>query len=155
MYSAPPAKPKSKKKKIDVADVKHVNATRKKLGTLSSDDVSRQSEAASVDKDAPQSFLQPPPQLPSNFNQLLPKRKKFESINDSNIIIGIRSLPDEPKDMLPSIQKQVLHNFETSYVIQQKQTRLSRSTAAASSKSTTVITNESTNKFHSNSSLYR
>ena len=166
MSSAAPtkwiSKKKKKKKKRNIADVTQVNATRKKLGILGSADDSRPSQTASVDKEPPQSMSHPPPQLPSNFNQLLPKQKKFESINKSNIIIGIRTLPDKPKDMLPSIQKQVLHNFETSYVIQQKQTRLLQSTAATS-KSTISITNDSTipnsnnstNAFHLNASMYR
>ena len=114
MSSTAPTKSISKKKtKRNIADVKQVNATRKKLGILGSADDSRPSQTASVDKEPPQSMPHPPPQLPSNFNQLLPKRKKFESINKSNIIIGIWTLPDKRKDMLPSIQKQVLHNFET------------------------------------------
>ena len=90
MSSADPNKSLSKKKKRNVTDVKQVNATQKKLGILGLIDGLKPSQAASGDNQPSQSFPHPPPtQLPSNFNKLLPKRKKFECINESNIMIGI------------------------------------------------------------------
>ena len=107
-------KPKSKKKKkITARQVQRVNADRKQFGVLPSYAISGPPAASS------EALLSSPSPtiLPSNFNQLLPKRKKIEAVSDSNIIMGIRSLPKDTKDMLPTIQKQVLNNFATNYNI--------------------------------------
>ena len=100
-----------KKKKFTARQLKRVNADRKKFGVLRSSESSRPPAASS------EALLSSPSPtvLPSNFNQLLPKRKKFNAVSDSNIIIDIRSLPKDTKDMLPTIQKQVLNNFATNY----------------------------------------
>ena len=114
-------KSKSKKKnKYSARQLQRVNADRKKFGVLRSSEISGP-PAASSEKVLLSSPS--PTVLPSNFNQLLPKRKKFEAVSDSNIIMGIRSLPKESKDMLPIIQKQVLNNFATNYNIEKKQAR--------------------------------
>ena len=105
-----------KKKKVTARQLKRVNADRKKFGVLRSSESSRPPAASS------EALLSSPSPtvLPSNFNQLLPKRKKFNAVSDSNIIIDIRSLPKDTKDMLPTIQKQVLNNFATNYYSEKK-----------------------------------
>ena len=105
-----------KKKKFTARQLQRVNADRKKFGVLRSSESSRPPATSS------EALLSSPSPtvLPSNFNQLLPKRKKFNAVSDSNIIIDIRSLPKDTKDMLPTIQKQVLNNFATNYNIQKK-----------------------------------
>ena len=93
-----------KKKKLTARQVQRVNADRKKFGVLPSTESSTPVSTASINT---QQLASPPPptKLPPNFNQLLPKSKKFDAVSETNIIMGICVLLDEPKDMLPSIQK--------------------------------------------------
>ena len=147
-------KSKSKeKKKLTARQIQRANADCKKFDVLPSPSRSTLTNAASV---LPQILQSPPPptKLPPNFNQLLPKSKKFDAVSDSNIIMGICILPDDPKDMLPTIQKQIKNNFTTSYVIHQKQARPSRSTTTKSASTTSIISNNN-NTFHSKCGSFR
>ena len=140
-----------KKKKFSARQLQHVNADRKKFGVLRSSESSRPPTASSeVLLSSPS-----PTVLPSNFNQLLPKHKKFNAVSDSNIIMDIRSLPKDAKDMLPTIQKQVLNNFATSYNIQKKQARPSRSNSSTNTPSNSSIIEVENNIFHVSCGTYR
>ena len=81
-----------KKKKFTALQLRHVNASRKKFGVLGSPESSALPSTASAHAQF-SSSSPPPTKLPPNFNHLLPKRKKFDAVSDSNIIMGIRFLP--------------------------------------------------------------
>ena len=102
----------TKKKKFTARQTQQVNADRKKFEVLGSPESPGPPNAASA-TESQLSSSPPLTTLPPNFNQSLPKRKKFKAVSDLNVIMAIRSLPTTTKEMLPTIQKQLLNNFAT------------------------------------------
>ena len=60
-------------------------------------------------------LLQKPP-LFLLILKLAPKRKAFEPIGANNMLMTIHTLPKSPKDMLSSISKSVINDFETKHI---------------------------------------